>query len=467
MLNKFNKIIHIKNSRFFRFIFFIRFLIAIFLLSIVLFLTLPNFFNYEKRAKIIENYILTNYNFEIKNYETIRYRFFPLPRIEIRNVQFNPYLSASILNTKILKIYPKLLSIYNFQNFQTSKIILSDSNLNLDMAEIKFFLKKLFNKKKNFSFDNLNITLQNENKLILKISDTKFANFGYNKNIIKGKIFNQKFVIKIIDDYQNIKIKLLKSGVNADIKYFKNKKNNSLDGIFRSKILNTNLKFNFNYDGNQLNIFKSYFRSKNLSFSNESKILLNPYLEIKSEVIVEELKSEIIKKIDLFQILRFKDVLKKINNQNIIKFKSKKFGRYKIDDLELKTNLAYGRLIFSKKILISNDVFECEGNINFLEDFPILFFDCSMVLKDKQAFFKKFSIKTNGKKEIIKIYAKGNLNILNKKINFKSVSINENYIATKEDLKYFKTAFEKIFLNNSFYEVFDRKKIKDFILEIL
>ena len=90
-----------------------------------------------------------------------------------------------------------------------------------------------------------------------------------------------------------------------------------------------------------------------------------------------------------------------------------------------------------------------------------------MVLKDKQAFFKKFSIKTNGKKsEIIKIYAKGNLNILNKKINFKSVSINENYKATKEDLKYFKTAFEKILLNNSFYEVFDRKKIKDFILEI-
>ena len=150
MLNKFYKIIHIKNYRFFRFIFFIRYLIAIFLLSIVLFLTLPNFFNYEKRAKIIKNYILTNYNFEIENYETIRYRFFPLPRIEIRNVQVNPNLSASILNTKILKIYPKLFSIYNFQNFQTSKIILSDSNLNLEMAEIKFFIKKLFNQKKNY-----------------------------------------------------------------------------------------------------------------------------------------------------------------------------------------------------------------------------------------------------------------------------------------------------------------------------
>ena len=93
----------------------------------------------KKEQKLL-NYILTNYNFEIENYETIRYRFFPLPRIEIRNVQVNPNLSASILNTKILRIYPKLFSIYNFQNFQTSKIILSDSNLDLEMAEIKFFI---------------------------------------------------------------------------------------------------------------------------------------------------------------------------------------------------------------------------------------------------------------------------------------------------------------------------------------
>ena len=183
-------------------------------------------------------------------------------------------------------------------------------------------------------------------------------------------------------------------------------------------------------------------------------------------MIVEELKNEIIKKIDFFQILKFKEVLKKINNQNIIKFKSKKFGKYKVDDLKIKTNLAYGRLSFSKKLLISNDVFNCEGDINFLEDFPILFFDCSIILKDKRAFLKKFSVKTISKSENLKIYAKGNLNVLNKKINFKNVSVNENYIATKEDLKYFKAAFEKILLKNRFYEVFDRKKIKDFILEI-
>mgnify|MGYP003324849591 CR=1 FL=1 len=36
----------------------------------------------------------------------------------------------------------------------------------------------------------------------------------------------------------------------------------------------------------------------------------------------------------------------------------------------------------------------------------------------------------------------GNLNILNRKINFKDISINENYKASNEDLKYFKESFE-------------------------
>ena len=41
---------------------------------------------------------------------------------------------------------------------------------------------------------------------------------------------------------------------------------------------------------------------------------------------------------------------------------------------------------------------------------------------------------------------KGNLSILNKKINFKEIIMNQTYNASKEDLEYFKLNFEKIFL---------------------
>ena len=50
-------------------------------------------------------------------------------------------------------------------------------------------------------------------------------------------------------------------------------KKNLLSGVFKSKLLNTNLKFNFDYDDKKLKIYNSYFRSKNLSFNNESNNL--------------------------------------------------------------------------------------------------------------------------------------------------------------------------------------------------
>ena len=51
-------------------------------------------------------------------------------------------------------------------------------------------------------------------------------------------------------------------------------------------------------------------------------------------------------------------------------------------------------------------------------------------------------------------------------MNFKNISVNDSYEASKEDLKYFKSSFENIFFDKSFLEIFDSKKLKEFILEI-
>ena len=58
-------------------------------------------------------------------------------------------------------------------------------------------------------------------------------------------------------------------------------------------------------------------------------------------------------------------------------------------------------------------------------------------LKTKKA-LKKFDIKYKFKNEPLNIDVKGNLNILNNKINFESIKINQDYIATKEDLGFLK-----------------------------
>mgnify|MGYP001189854869 CR=1 FL=1 len=95
----------------------------------------------------------------------------------------------------------------------------------------------------------------------------------------------------------------------------------------------------------------------------------------------------------------------------------------------------------------------------------LLFFDCK-IDSDKKKILKVFSINTKEKNKIIKINAKGSLNILNNKINFKDISINEDYTATEEDLRYYKESFERIVIDKSILEMFNLRKMKEFILEV-
>ena len=68
------------------------------------------------------------------------------------------------------------------------------------------------------------------------------------------------------------------------------------------------------------------------------------------------------------------------------------------------------------KILSSkNETIKCMGNINFLDDYPLLFFDCNLIAENKREFLKKFFIKIKNKNENIELQVKGNLSVLNNK----------------------------------------------------
>ena len=61
----------------------------------------------------------------------------------------------------------------------------------------------------------------------------------------------------------------------------------------------------------------------------------------------------------------------------------------------------------------------------------------------------------------------GSLNLLNKKINFKTINFNKNSAANEEDIKYFKETFENILFDGDFFEIFRMNKIKEFLLEVI
>jgi len=390
MINKFFKTIHNKHSRFFRFIFFLRYLFGIFFIAISFFLLIPHFFNYENRAKVFKNYLAEDYDFKISRFEKIEFAALPLPKIQFKNVLVNAGQPAIEMEIKNLVIYPKLLNIYNYENFQSKKIKLKEIKISVDTSEINFLLQRLFDQKNK----------QNYSKCILK-----------------------------------------------------------------SKILKTNLKYDFTLKDDTLNIYNLYLRSKNLSLNNESKITFDPFFEIDSKTEIEDFNFKNFKKLDVEKIIEFKKILKKINFKNELIINPKKFSLNQIENFNLRTDIAYGRLNYSKNFIISNISSRCNGSINLLEEYPLLVFDCNISSKNKKNFFKKFGLKTNNENDVFNLKIIGNLNILSKKINLKKILFNENYEASKEDLSYFKETFENIVFDESFLEIFNYKKIKDFIKE--
>ena len=309
--------------------------------------------------------------------------------------------------------------------------------------------------------------INNESTFIIILKKINFSNFGYKKDIISGLVFDKRFKITSSENFNNINFKLHNSGISADINFNKIKRKDLIEGVFKSKILKTNLKFNFDYNNKVLKISNSNFRSKNISFSNENVIIFKPFLDVSSKFVIKEIKTKILKKIDLNKLFESKNIIKKINTKNEIIFKSKKFSRSSlIDELKLKIDLSYGRITYLKRFFISDSFFKCAGNVNLLQESPLLFFDCSIVSNNKKKLLKKFLINTKEKNENFELQIKGNLNILNKKINLTKIYMNKNYKATNEDLKFFKNTFENILFDKSFLEIFSYEKIKRFILEI-
>ena len=143
MIIKLIKIINNKFIRIFKFIFFYDTFLSIFIVAFVSFLSIPHFFDYKKKEKIIKTYLLDNYGFEVKKIGKISFNSFPTPNLEINNLII--YYGSEDINFNIgeLIIYPKMSGIYDFQKFRSKKIGIHNGNFNVSLNKIKSLDKLL------------------------------------------------------------------------------------------------------------------------------------------------------------------------------------------------------------------------------------------------------------------------------------------------------------------------------------
>ena len=465
MLNKIYKIINNNFPKIFKFVFFLRYLLLIFFISLIIFIITPMFFDYDKRHIAIKSHLEKNYNLKIVKTENIKYYPFPLSKLELNDVVTRLNSSNIDLVTKKLVVYPKLLTLYDYKNFDSNKIKLKNNLISTNFFSIKDLYKYILNIEKKFQIRNLNLQLKNFDNTLLKLKNLNFSNYGYNQNKIEGIVFGKKFKINLRKNPKKISFELLKTGISISLNFSDNYQIKTIGNV-KGKILKARLKSDFIYDQELIKIENFYFREKNLSFDSEGIILLKPFLEINLDTQIVNLNNKLFKKINLDSVLNSKDIIKKINSNINFGYKQKRFSGSIIDNLNVKINLAYGRLNIEKSFLISESEFKCKSETNLLEEYPVVIFDCTLSSKDKKKLLKNFDIKYKKKKEFLNLEVKGNLNILNNKINFESIKINQDYTATKEDLNFFKNSFENILFNQNFINIFDLLKIKNFINEV-
>ena len=398
--------------------------------------------------------------------ERIEFKAFPVPNLEIRNLTTNFFSDDVTIKSKKLILYPKLFSIYNYDNFSVRKIKLENNSIDTNLKNIKNLSNIIFNLKKKIFFKNLNIVLKNNEDKIFEMKKINYLNYGYKKNIIIGEIFDQKFKIKLDEKLEEVRLNLPNMGVSSKLNIDRYTKDSGLDGLLKGKILKSQFKLNFSYDNKTIEINEFFFRNKKISFKSEGNLNFIPYFETDLVSRIIDIDTKLLSKLEINRILNSKNFIKKINLKKKIMFKSKTFNNNLIDELNLDMNLAYGRLNILKNFKISSSLFTCENNLNLFEDFPIFYFNCSIDTSDKKKLLKKIKIEYKNKREPFYLEVKGNLNVLNNKVNFEDIKLRSGYKASEDDLKYFKSTFESIIFDQTFIQMFKVSKIKKFILEI-
>ena len=467
MIIRIYKNIHNKYPKFFKFFFFLRYLFAIFLIATTTFFLAPKLFNYEKKIDIIKDYLVNYYDLRLENYSDIKFNIFPSPNLSIGNVNLKIKDKPIFLETKDLKIFLNFKNIYDYKNFKAKKISFSQNEITLDMNSIKELLNYFRKLKYNLDIKELDLILKKEEDSILEIKKINFSNYGYKKYKINGEIFNKKFKANLKNNNKNLDFRILNTGIKANFKLNEKNLKNTASGSSKISILDNYFKLNFNLNNNQVEIINSSFRNKNLSIFFNSLIQFNPFFEISSDINIEEIDKQLINNISLEKILKNKKVIKKLNSNNRVNYKAKKFGNKLIENLTFESNLAYGRLNFLNEIIVAGGVINCKGDSVLIEEYPRLNFDCIFKIKDKKKIFRKFSISKKFDKNPINLNIKGSFNIFNKKINFKKINIGTSYIAKKEDMKFFKETFESILFDEDFFNIFKISKIKNFLLEVI
>ena len=181
-------------------IFFLKYILMIFTISIFAYLAIPKFFDYKKRESNIQSLMLKKYDITVKKeLPEVVYSIFPSPRLVINNVNLNFGDGALIADVKNISILLKIDELYSSKEFKADQLLIEDSEILIDINNFTNFIKYVHSLKNKIYIKNSKIIIQDKNVNLISFNKSKFTN---KKNLKLISFINNK---KINIFFSNLK----------------------------------------------------------------------------------------------------------------------------------------------------------------------------------------------------------------------------------------------------------------------
>ena len=460
----------LKNNRFIKSIFFLKYIIIIFIISTIVYLVVPKFLNYENKIIYLKKSLNKNYNLSIINIKKINYKIFPTPRLILKKSTISLNKNNTKVEIKDLVLILNIFKLYKFNDLELIKIVLTQPNLIIKTENLKNILRYVDRVNNQMIIKNGSLLLSNKKSKILSIDKFSFNNKNKEKIKLNSIIFGHKFNAIFLErrGKKNLTAIMPDFGFKTNVMFAENSSLDILKGKIEAKFLKNNLKFNFIKNDNLI-ISNSFFRNKLLQTTFDGTIETNPFFNFDLFFIIKSINfTDLLNSDNIKNLLNVSDKAKKLNGKIKILYKKKNLERSYVKNLSASISSVNGLIKLNEiTIHFPEAVINLEGDISEYEGYKKFNFKIIADITNKKKFFKNFKIKDIENQEAVGLSINGYLNISSNKIYFELIKIDNKKIISVEDINFYKKSFEQILIKDNLKNIFIIDNIKNFFEEIL
>jgi len=471
----------IKKSKFFDNKYVTNYLPPFILVCVLLYLSIPIFYNYDKNK--ITQVICDDKNINCKIEGKVNYSFFPTPRIKISNLTINSLgkdeKNLANINNTIIKI--SIFHLLDKKKQKYKSINLNNFEINVDLNNYKVY-KNIFNNGKNYpliTFNNGKVVFFDKENYVSTIKDTNIniiSTKGFKDIELKGIFLNESIFVSLNKKKEGdlpstdaiLKIKNLDLLVKTN--FFNNQESKEIkDGNILIKKNKQRFTGVFNYKNGKITLNKSNLKNPYLKGTLVGSISFSPYFNFNLDLNLSSINFtklyNYVLALDEIKQKNLFDINKKINGN--LNFSSNKiyssYNLVKSFESRLKFNngnFIVEQFLFNLGKLGAADI---SGTIASDKKYTNFKYESNIFVDNQKKFLSKFGI-YNKKTIPSNLFISGNLDLKNFKSTFYEISHSKKL--KEDEINFIEDEFNEIVLKNGYENLFHFPKFNEFLKSV-